>query len=222
MERDPHLVARADDEACSAIQPAERLGWRPARQPAARMPAHALRGDRLSAAGVGRGLGHLTGRRRRIVHAGDPDRGRVQPRLLHGEARQGPADAQPRHQRNVHRHDRALALRMERRPREAARRPESLRRDFASGRRRAPLHERDLRRARPGAPADVHHRRQPAPGRVHAARDAALRAVAAGASSVPRAAAAIVRANARTTNRVAASSAAPATPFHSALGWLCA
>jgi len=206
MERDPHLVARADDEACSAIQPAERLGWRPARQPAARMPAHALRGDRLSAAGVGRGLGHLTGRRRRIVHAGDPDRGRFQ----------------PRHQRNVHRHDRALALRMERRPREAARRPESLRRDFASGRRRAPLHERDLRRARPGAPADVHHRRQPAPGRVHAARDAALRAVAAGASSVPRAAAAIVRANARTTNRVAASSAAPATPFHSALGWLCA
>ena len=46
--------------------------------------------------------------------AGDLDRGGVQPRLLQGKARQGPADAQPRHQRDLHRHDRPLALRVER------------------------------------------------------------------------------------------------------------
>ena len=222
MEGNPHLVACRHDEARGAVQQAERLGRRVAGQPPARMPAHALRGHRLSTAEVRRGLGHLTGRRRRIVDAGDPDRRRAQSRLLQGEARQGPADAQPRHQRDVHRDDRALALRMERRPREAIGRPESLRRDLVPGRRRAALHERHLRRAGERAPADVHHRRQRAAGRVHAARDAALRGVAAGASSSPRTAAAIVLASARTTDSVAASSAAAATPFHSADGWLCA
>ena len=222
MEGNPHLVARRDDEAGGALQQTERLGRRIAGQPSARMPAHAVRGHRVSAAQVGPGLGHVTGRRRRIVDAGDPDRGRVQSRLLQGEARQGPADAQPRHQRDLHRDDRALALRMERRPLEAARRPRSLRRDLVPGRRRAALRERHLRRAGEGTPADVHHRRQRAAGRVHAARDAALRGVAAGASSSPRTTAAIVLASARTTDSVAASSAAAATPFHSADGWLCA
>ena len=222
MEGNPHPVTRRHDEARCALQQAERFRRRAAGQPAARMPAHALCGHRVSAAEVGRGFGHVTGRRRRIVDAGDPDRRRVQSRLLQGEARQGPADAQPRHQRNVHRDDRALALRMERRRGEAARRPRSLRRDLVPGRRRAALHERDLRRAVERAPADVHHRRQRAAGRVHASRDAALRGVAAGASSSPRTAAEIVLASASTTASVAASSAAAATPFHSADGWLCA
>ena len=222
MEGNPHPVTRRHDEARRTLQQAQRLRRRAAGQPATRMPAHALRRHRVSAAEVRRGLGHVTGRRRRIVDAGDPDRRGVQSGLLQGEARQGPADAQPRHQRDVHRDDRALALRMERRRGEAARRPRSLRRDLVPGRRRAALHERDLRRARQGAPADVHHRRQRAAGRVHASRDAALRGVAAGASSSPRTAAAIVRASASTTASVAASSAAAATPFHSADGWLCA
>ena len=222
MEANPHLVACRHDEARRALQQAERLGRRVAGQPAARMPAHAVRGHRFSTAEVRRGLGDVTGRRRRIVDAGDPDRRRIQSRLLQGAARQGPVDAQPRHQRDVHRDDRALALRMERGPREAIGRPESLRRDLVPGRRRAALHERDLRRARQGAPADVHHRRQRAAGRVHAAGDAALRGVAAGASSSPRTIAAIVLASARTTDSIAASSAAAATPFHSAVGWLCA
>ena len=222
MEGNSHLVARRHDEARGTLQQAERLRRRVAGQPAARMPAHAVRGHRVSAAEIGRGLGHVTGRRRRIVDAGDPDRRRIQPRLLQGEARQGSADAQPRHQRNVHRDDRALALRMERRRGEAAHRPRSLRRDLVPGRRRAALHERHVRRAGEGASADVHHRRQRAAGRVHASRDAALRGVAAGASSSPRTAAAIVLASARTTASVAASSAAAATPFHSADGWLCA
>ena len=222
MEGHPHLVACRHVEARGAVQQAERFGRRVAGQSAARMPAHAVRGHRLSTAAVRRGLGHLAGRQRRLVDAGDPDRRRVQPRLLQGEAGQGSADAQPRHQRNVHRDDRALALRMERRSREAAHRPKALRRDLVPGRRRAALHERDLRRARQGAPADVHHRRQRAAGRIHAARDAALRGVAGGASSSPRTAAATVLASARTTDSVAASSAAAATPFHSADGWLCA
>ena len=222
MEGNPHVVACRHDEARGAVQQAEGLGRRAARQPSARMPAHALRGHRLSAAEVGRGFGHVTGRRRRIVDAGDPDRRRVQSRLLQGEARQGPADAQPRHQRDIHRDDRALACRMERGPGETARRPRSLRRDLIPGRRRPALHERHVRRARQGASADVHHRRRRAAGRVHASRDAALRGVAAGASSSPRTAAAIVLASARTTDSVAASSAAAATPFHSAVGWLCA
>ena len=222
MEGNPHLVARRDDEARGALQQAEGLGRRVAGQPSSRMPADPLRGHRIPAAEIRRGCGHVTGRRRRIVDAGDPDRRGVQSRLLQGEARQGPADAQPRHQRDVHRDDRALALRMERRPGEAAHRPRALRRDLVPGRCRAALHERHVRRAGEGAPADVHHRRQRAAGRVHAARDAALRGVAAGASSSPRTAAAIVRASARTTDSVAASSAAAATPFHSAVGWLCA
>ena len=223
MEGNPHVVACRHDEARRAVQQAERLGRRVAGQPAARMPAHAVRGHRLPAAdGKAERRDHVACRRRRLFDAGDRHLGRLQPRLLQGEARQGPADAQPRHQRDVHRDDRALALRMERRPREAIGRPESLRRDLVPGRRRAALHERDLRRARQGAPADVHHRRQRAAGRVHAARDAALRGVAGGASSSPRTAAAIVLASARTTDSIAASSAAAATPFHSADGWLCA
>src|SRR5688500_2228001 len=67
---------------------------------------------------------------------------------------------------------------MERRQRDAARRPRPVRRDLLPHRRGAALHERDLRRAGPRAPADVHHRRQPAAGRVHAARHEALRRVA--------------------------------------------
>ena len=222
MERDSHVVARGDDEARRAVPEPEGLRRWAARQPPARVQAQALRGHRLPAAKGGCGIGDLTSRRRRVLDAGDPDRRRVQPRLLQGEARQGPADAQPRHERDVHRDDRALALRVERRERATARRPESLRCDLVSGRRRAPVHERHVRRAGQGAPADVHHRRQRAAGRVHAARDAALRGVAAGASSSPRASAANVFPSATATNSVATASATAATPFHSGSGWFCA
>ena len=64
------------------------------------------RRDRLPAArGVQRG-DHLAGRRRRVGDAGDRHPGGLQPRLLPGQAGQGPADAQPRHQRDLHSDDR--------------------------------------------------------------------------------------------------------------------
>ena len=146
--------------------------------------------------------------------AGDPDRRGLQPRLLQGQTRQGPADAQPRHERDLHRDHRALALRVERRRRDGARRPRAARRDLAAGGRGAALHERDLRRAAPRAHPDVRHRRRPAAGRVHAARDAALR----------RLAAARKRFFSRTneTKSVASRIAIPATDFHSGEGWACA
>ena len=222
MERDSYLAARRNDETRCALPQTERLGRRAARQSAARVQAQAVRGHRLPAAADERGIGDLAGRRLRVVDAGDPDRGRIQPRLLQGEARQRPADAQPRHERDVHRDDRALALRVERRKRAAACRPRPLRRDLVSGRRRAPVHERHVRRAGQGAPADVHHRRQRAAGRIHPARDEALRGVAAGASSSPRASAANVFTSATATNSIATSSAAAATPFQRPDGWFCA
>jgi hypothetical protein len=222
MERDSHLAARGNDEARRTLPQTERLGRRAARQPPTRVPAQALRGHRLPAAEVGCGIGDFAGRRRCVLDAGDPDRRRIQPRLLQGEVRQRPADAQPRHERDVHRDDRALALRVERREREAAPRPGPVRRDLVSGWRRAPVHERHVRRAEQGAPADVHHRRQPAAGRIHAARDAALRGVAAGASRSPRASAASVFTSATATNSVATNSAAAATAFQSTVGWACA
>jgi hypothetical protein len=222
MEGDSYLVARGNDEARRTLPQTERLGRRIARQPPARMQAQALRGHRFPAAAGRRRIGDFARWRLRLLDAGDPDRRGVQPRLLQGEARQGPADAQPRHQRDVHRDDRALALRVERRKCEAAGRPGPVRRDLVSGRRGAAVHERHVRRTEARAPADVHHRRQPAAGRVHAAGDAALRAVAAGASSSPRASAANVFTSATATNSVATSSAAAATPFHRPDGWFCA
>src|SRR5258708_4745394 len=57
-------------------------------------------------------------------------------------------------------------------------RPRTTRRDLVPGRRRAALHERDLRRAREGAYPHVHHGRQRAASRVYARRDEALRGVA--------------------------------------------
>ena len=50
LAKGPHLVPRRDAEAGGALQEAERLRRRPARQPAARVPPQAVRGDRLPAA----------------------------------------------------------------------------------------------------------------------------------------------------------------------------
>src|ERR1043166_3211543 len=124
LERAPYLVARRDDGANRAVQKTERLRRWAARQSAARVPAQALRGDRLPAAdGPRLQRRDLAGGRRCVRDAGDRDRRGLQSRLLQGKARQGPADAQPRHQRDVYPVDRPLALRMERGRREAARRP---------------------------------------------------------------------------------------------------
>jgi len=222
MEGNPHLVARGHDEARRALSPPEGLRRRAAGQSPARMPAQALRGHRLPAAEIRRRGRDFPGRRLRVLDAGDPDRRGLQPRLLQGEARPRSADAQPRHQRDVHRADRPLARRMERGHAQGIRRPRPVRRDLVPGRRRAALHERHVRRAEQGAPADVRHRRQRAAGRIHAARDAALRGVAAGASSSPRASATNVLTSTSATKSVATASAAAATPFHSGSGWLCA
>src|SRR3989449_5359319 len=150
LERYSKLEPRRDDAARGALQGAEGLRRRPARQPAARVPAQALRGHRLSAADDRQRGNHVPSRRRRLRDAGDRDRRGLQPRLLQGEARQGPADAQPRHQRDLHPDHRQVALRVERGPGDGARRPGRARRDLVPGRRRAPLHERDLRRAGQG------------------------------------------------------------------------
>src|ERR1700694_1028131 len=115
LERYPKPEPRRDDEARRALQRPQGLGWRFAGQPAARVPAQALRGDRLSASDARHPGRHFPGGRRRLGDAGDRHCRGLQPWLLTGEAGQGPVDAQPRHQRNLHRHDRALALRMERR-----------------------------------------------------------------------------------------------------------
>src|SRR6267143_3198105 len=207
LERYSKLEPRRDDEARRALQGPEGLRRRAARQPAARVPAQALRSDRLPAAHDRQRGNHLPGRRRRLGDAGDRHRRGLQPRLLQGEAGQGPADAQPRYQRDLHPDHRQVALPVERGPGNAARRPQPPRRDLAPGRRCAPLHERDLRRAWQGARPDVHHRRQPAAGRVHAARDAALRTVFQRTT---------------TTKSVATASATAATSFHGIEGWLCA
>src|SRR2546426_9805553 len=150
LERYSKLEPRRDDAARGALQEPEGLRRRPAGQPAARVPAQALRGDRLPAADDRQRGNHLPSRRRRVGDAGDRDRRGLQPRLLQGEARQGPADAQPRQQRDLHADHRQVALRVERGPGDGARRPRSARRDLVPGRRRAPLHERDLRRAGQG------------------------------------------------------------------------
>src|SRR6266480_3139595 len=116
VERYSKLEPRGDDAARGALQGPEGLRRRPARQPAARMPAQALRGDRLPAADDRQRGNHFPGRCRRLCDAGDRDRRGLQPRLLQGEARQGPADAQPRQQRDLHPDHRQVALRVERGP----------------------------------------------------------------------------------------------------------
>ena len=218
MEAGPHLVARRHDEARRAVPALEGFGRRIARQPAPGMPPQALRGDRLPAAEVRRGGRHFARRRLRVLDARNPDCRRVQPGLLQGEARARAADAQPRHERDVHRDDGTLALRVERGRTHAVRGPRPVRRDLVPGGRRPALHERHVRRAEQGAPSDVHHRRQRAASRVHAARDAAVRAVATGASSSPRASATNVFTRTSVTASVAAASATAATPFQSGAG----
>src|SRR5467141_2864572 len=94
LERYSKLEPRRDDAARRALQGPEGLRRRPARQPAARVPPQAVRGDRLSAANDRQRGDHFSGGQRRLRDAGDRDRRGLQPRLLQGEARQGPADAQ--------------------------------------------------------------------------------------------------------------------------------
>src|SRR5216684_7856576 len=71
LERYPKLEPRRDDAARRALQGPEGLRRRPARQPAARVPAQALRGDRLSASHDRQRGNHFPGRCRRLRDAGD-------------------------------------------------------------------------------------------------------------------------------------------------------
>src|SRR2546427_8754081 len=71
LERYSKLGPRRDDEARRALQGPEGLRRRAARQPAARVPAQALCGDRLPAAHDRRRGNHLPSRRRRLRDAGD-------------------------------------------------------------------------------------------------------------------------------------------------------
>src|SRR3989449_3213403 len=64
LERYSKLEPRRDDAARGALQGAEGLRRRPARQPAARVPAQALRGDRLPAADDRQRCNHFSGGRR--------------------------------------------------------------------------------------------------------------------------------------------------------------
>src|SRR6267143_2800553 len=82
LERYSKLEPRTDDAARGALQGPERLRRRPARQPAARVPPQALRGDRLSAADDRQRGNHLPSRRRRLRDAGDRHRRGLQSRLL--------------------------------------------------------------------------------------------------------------------------------------------
>src|SRR6185436_17766593 len=66
LENDPYLDARGNDEARRPLQEAERLGRRLARQPAARMPPQAVRGDRLPAPHERQRGDHLSGRGQRV------------------------------------------------------------------------------------------------------------------------------------------------------------
>ena len=77
------------------------------------------------------------GRRHRRAPRGDQDLRRLQPRLLQGGAGQRADAAQPRHQRDLHRHDRHLARELgEREGQARARRPQAARPDLASRRAR--------------------------------------------------------------------------------------
>src|SRR5882762_9671044 len=96
LERYSKLEPRRDDAARGALQGPEGLRWRPARQPAARVQAQAVRGDRLSASNDRQRGDHFSGGQRRLRDAGDRHRRGLQPRLLQGDRKQGPADAQPR------------------------------------------------------------------------------------------------------------------------------
>src|SRR5712692_3128668 len=96
LERYSKLEPRRDDAARRALQGPEGLRRRPARQSAARVPPQALRGDRLSASHDRQPGRHFPGGRSSFRDAGDRHRRGLQPRLLQGEAGQGPADAQPR------------------------------------------------------------------------------------------------------------------------------
>ena len=58
---------------------------------------------------AGEGVGQLAGRQERVGERRDPHLGGLQPRLREVQARQGRADAQPRHERDVRRDVRPLA-----------------------------------------------------------------------------------------------------------------
>ena len=167
------------------------------------MQAKAVRRYWFSTADDRKRGSHIPGRPGCFRHARHRHRRGLQSRLLQGEARARAADAQPRHQRDLHRHDRALALRVERRAGEAVGRPRPLRRHFLPGRRGAALHERHLERAGQGAPADVHHRRRPAASRIYPRSNAPLRRV---------------RQSTRSTAAAASSRVAAHTPRHSSAG----
>src|SRR5712692_7401440 len=74
LERYSKLEPRRDDAARRALQGPEGLRRRPARQPAARVPPQALRGDRLPAAHDRQPGRHFPGGRRCLHDAGDRHR----------------------------------------------------------------------------------------------------------------------------------------------------
>src|SRR5438876_1282342 len=169
----PGHIAQGDDEARRALQEIERHGRRAARFEDARLRTHPLQRHRLPAAQGGEERQAVTGRGHCRAPRGDQDLRRFQLGLLPRAARQGPDAAQPRHQRDFHRHDRHLARELgERTGQTRARGPEAARPDLVPARRFAPLHERNQGPEEQAFDPDVRDRRQRAERRVHERIDA--------------------------------------------------
>src|SRR5882672_7199955 len=169
----PGHIAQGDDEARRALQEIERHGRRAARFKNARLRTHPLQRHRLPAAQGGEERQAVTGRRHCRAPRGDQDLRRFQLGLLPRAARQGSDAAQPRYQRDVHRHDRHLARELGERTGQArARGPEAARPDLVPARRFAPLHERDQGPEEQALDLDVRDRRRRAERRVHERIDA--------------------------------------------------
>src|SRR6266850_717675 len=169
----PRHIAQDDDEARRALQEIERHGRRAARFQDARLRTHPLQRHRLPAAQGGEERQAVTGRRHCRAPRGDQDLRRFQPGLLPRAARQGSDAAQPRYQRDFHRHDRHLARELGERTGQArARGPEAARPDLVPARRLAPFHERDQGPEEQALDPDVRDRRRRAERRVHERIDA--------------------------------------------------
>src|SRR5713101_6704177 len=169
----PRHIAQGDDEARRALQEIERHGRRAARFEDARLRAHPLQRHRLPAAQGREERQAVTGRRHCRAPRGDQGLRRFQLGLLPRAARQGPDAAQPRYQRDFHRHDRHLARELGERTGQArARGPEAARPDLVPARRFAPLHERDQGPEEQALDPDVRDRWRRAERRVHELIDA--------------------------------------------------
>src|SRR6267378_930540 len=164
----PGHTAQGDDEARRALQEIERHGRRAARFENARLRTHPLQRHRLPAAQGGEERQAVTGRRHRRAPRGDQDLRRFQLGLLPRAPGQRTDAAQPRYQRDFHRHDRHLARELGERTGQArARGPRAPRPDLVPARRLAPLHERDQGPEEQALDPDVRDRRRRAERRVH-------------------------------------------------------